>query len=152
MEESIKKAVQKTDDIRKMNGESVMKPYSYSPLSLAYIGDSVFDLMIKTYFVSGVNMQTQKYHKEVSKIVRAGSQAQLIDRLIAENALSEDEMDVFRRGRNATTHTKAKNASMMEYRKATGFEALIGYLYLNGNTERLNEIFCLVLEMTRPVL
>lgn len=112
--------------------------YTYSPLALAYIGDSVFDLLIKTYIVTNGNKQTNKYHKEVSALVKAKSQAEYID-ILMDN-LSEDEVDIYKRGRNATTHSKAKNATMSEYRKATGFEALIGYLYLNGNIQRLNEI------------
>lgn len=112
--------------------------YTYSPLALAYIGDSVFDLLIKTYIVTNGNKQTNKYHKEVSALVKAKSQAEYID-ILMDN-LSEDEVDIYKRGRNATTHSKAKNATMSEYRKATGFEALIGYLYLNGKISRLNEI------------
>lgn len=141
MEESIKNAIQTEEMILDLSGKRAMDAHSYSPLSLAYIGDSVFDLMVKSRIVSKVNMQTQKYHKKVSQIVKAGTQAMLIERLLADNVLREDEVDIYKRGRNATTHTKARNASMGEYRKATGFEALLGYLYLSGNLDRLNQIF-----------
>lgn len=121
MEESIKN--EKTD------------VYQYSPLALAYMGDSILDLLVKKYFVLHSNMQTYKYHSEVSKIVKAVNQAEFVDVILDE--LKEDEMDVYKRGRNTNTHSKAKNATMGQYRKATGLEALYGYLYLKGDMERL---------------
>ena len=109
--------------------------YQYSPLALAYMGDSILDLLVKKYFVTHSNMQPHKYHVEVSKIVKAVNQADYIDQIIEE--LSEDELDVYKRGRNTNTHSKAKNATMGQYRKATGLEALYGYLYLKGDMDRL---------------
>ena len=109
--------------------------YQYSPLALAYMGDSILDLLVKKYFVTHSNMQPHKYHVEVSKIVKAVNQADYIDQIMEE--LSEDEQDVYKRGRNTNTHSKAKNATMGQYRKATGLEALYGYLYLKGDMERL---------------
>ena len=109
--------------------------YQYSPLALAYMGDSIWDLLVKKYFVTHSNMQPHKYHVEVSKIVKAVNQADYIDQIMEE--LSEDELDVYKRGRNTNTHSKAKNATMGQYRKATGLEALYGYLYLKGDMERL---------------
>ena len=109
--------------------------YQYSPLALAYMGDRILDLLVKKYFVTHSNMQTHKYHVEVSKIVKAVNQADYIDRIMEE--LSEDELDVYKRGRNTNTHSKAKNATMGQYRKATGLEALYGYLYLKGDMDRL---------------
>ena len=109
--------------------------YHYSPLALAYMGDSILDLLVKKYFVTHSNMQPHKYHVEVSKIVKAVNQADYIDQIMEE--LSEDELDVYKRGRNTNTHSKAKNATMGQYRKATGLEALYGYLYLKGDMERL---------------
>ena len=109
--------------------------YQYSPLALAYMGDSILDLLVKKYFVTHSNMQPHKYHVEVSKIVKAVNQADYIDQIREE--LSEDELDVYKRGRNTNTHSKAKNATMGQYRKATGLEALYGYLYLKGDMERL---------------
>ena len=107
--------------------------YQYSPLALAYMGDSILDLLVKKYFVTHSNMQPHKYHVEVSKIVKAVNQADYIDRIMEE--LSEDELDVYKRGRNTNTHSKAKNATMGQYRKATGLEALYGYL--KGDMDRL---------------
>ena len=112
-----------------------VNPYQYSPLALAYMGDSILDLLVKKYFVTHSNMQPHKYHVEVSKIVKAVNQADYIDQIMEE--LSEDELDVYKRGRNTNTHSKAKNATMGQYRKATGLEALYGYLYLKGDMERL---------------
>lgn len=112
--------------------------YQYSPLTLAYIGDSVLDLLVKSYFVINTNKQTYKYHKDVSSIVKAVNQAKFIDTVMDE--LSEDEMDVYKRGRNANAHSKAKNATLGEYRKATGLEALLGYMYLKGDINRLKSL------------
>ena len=109
--------------------------YQYSPLALAYMGDSILDLLVKKYFVTHSNMQPHKYHVEVSKIVKAVNQAAFADRIMEE--LTDDELDVYKRGRNTNTHSRAKNATMGEYRKATGLEALYGYLYLKGDMERL---------------
>lgn len=120
--------------IRKSAGECV-NPYQYSPLALAYIGDSALDLIVKNYFVVNQNKQTYKYHKDVTNIVKAVNQAAFADSIMDE--LTEEELDIFKRGRNTTTHSKAKNATMSEYRKATGLEALFGYMYLKGDVERL---------------
>ncbi len=114
-------------------------PYQYSPLALAYIGDSVLDMFVKTYFVKNSNKQTYKYHKDVCNIVKASNQAVFVNTILDE--LCEEEQDVYKRGRNATTHSKAKNATMGEYRKATGLEALFGYLYLKGDYDRITD-FC----------
>ncbi|MBQ9279170.1 MAG: hypothetical protein IJ224_11125 [Lachnospiraceae bacterium] len=109
--------------------------YQYSPLSLAYLGDSVMDLMVKSYFVVNVNKQTYKYHKDVTHIVNAVNQSAFVDSIMDE--LKEDELDIYKRGRNANAHSKAKNATRSEYRKATGLEALYGYLYLKNELDRL---------------
>ena len=110
----------------------------YSPLTLAYLGDSVLDLRVKEHFVRKANQQVQKYHKEVTAVVSAVSQAAFMDSV--EETLSEEETAVYHRGRNASVHSKAKNATMAEYKKATGFETLLGYLYLSGQEERLEEL------------
>lgn len=111
---------------------------SYSPLALAYIGDAVYDLLIRTEIVAKGNWQVNKYHRQVSEIVKAQAQSQLIQSLMEE--LTEEERDVYHRGRNANSYTKAKNASMGDYHRATGFEALIGYLYLTEQYARIAEL------------
>lgn len=112
-----------------------VRPNEYSPLALAFIGDSVFDLVIKSVIVEKANCQVNKLQNKTSKIVRATTQALIVDAL--KDELTEEEANIYRRGRNAKPYTKAKNASYSEYCKATGLEALVGYLYLKGDTERL---------------
>ena len=112
-----------------------VRPNEYSPLALAFIGDSVFDLVIKSVIVEKANCQVNKLQNKTSKIVRATTQALIVDAL--KDELSEEEANIYRRGRNAKPYTKAKNASYSEYCKATGLEALVGYLYLKGETKRL---------------
>lgn len=110
----------------------------YSPLTLAYLGDAVYEMVIRTICVKRTNMQTQKLHRKVTGYVSAKAQAKMMDALIGE--LSEEEESIYRRGRNSKPYTKAKNASMEEYLKATGFEALVGYLYLQKEYERMNTL------------
>lgn len=111
---------------------------SYSPLTLAYIGDAVYDLLIRTEVVARGNTQVNKYHRQVSAIVKAEAQAKLMHWMLG--ALTEEERIIYRRGRNANSHTKAKNATMGNYHQATGFEALIGYLYLTEQYTRITEL------------
>jgi len=110
-----------------------------SPLVLAYIGDAVYEIMIRTMVVSKGNMPVNKMHKASREYVKAKGQRDFYFRI--ENMLTEEEQAVFKRGRNAKSHTMAKNAEMIDYKHATGFEALFGYLYLEGRTERLYELF-----------
>lgn len=112
---------------------------TYSALSLAYIGDAVYELMIRTMIVNKGNSQVNKMHKKSASLVKAPTQARLAKAL--QDQLTEEEHAVFKRGRNAKSFTSAKNASMIDYRTATGFEALIGYLYL---TEKFERLFTLV--------
>ena len=121
-----------------------VRPNEYSPLALAFIGDSVFDLVIKSVIVEKANCQVNKLQNKTSKIVRATTQALIVDAL--KDELSEEEANIYRRGRNAKPYTKAKNASYSEYCKATGLEALVGYLYLKGDTEHLVSLIKLGLE------
>lgn len=108
---------------------------TYSPLTLAYIGDAIYDLVIRTIVVERGNRSANNLHKKAVAYVNAKVQARMIDAL--EDELTEEEAAVYHRGRNAKSYTTAKNASVIEYRKATGLEALCGYLYLQGQQERL---------------
>lgn len=110
----------------------------YSPLTLAYIGDAVYDLIVRSVVVERANRSANDLHKQAIRYVNAGAQSALIKAL--EPDLTEEEQAVFHRGRNARSYTKAKNASTGDYRRATGFEALIGYLYLCGRNERILEL------------
>lgn len=111
---------------------------TYSPLTLAYIGDGIFDLVIRSLVVAKGNARAGELHKRTSRIVKAGTQAELIGYL--KPFLTDEEEEIYRRGRNAKSPTMAKNATMSDYRKATGFEALMGYLYLNNRFERIVEL------------
>ncbi len=108
---------------------------TFSPLTLAFIGDCVFDLIIRTVVVERGNRAANGLHKTKSAIVKAQTQAEMIELLLPE--LTSEEEAVYRRGRNAKSYTTAKNATIGDYRKATGFEALIGYLYLQDNMDRV---------------
>ena len=110
----------------------------YSPLVLAYMGDAIYELIIRTVLVKKGNMQVQKLHKKASALVKAEAQANLIERILP--LLTEEEVKIYKRGRNAKSCTKAKNATMIDYRKATGMEALAGYLYLKKDTQRLLDL------------
>ena len=111
---------------------------AYSPLTLAYIGDAVYELVIRSVVVERANRSANDLHKMSVRYVKAEAQAKMIEALL--EVLSEDELAVYKRGRNAKSYTMAKNASMSDYRKATGFEALMGFLYLSGQTDRMLEL------------
>ncbi len=111
---------------------------AYSPLTLAYLGDAVYEIIIRSIIVNQSNAPVQKLHKRSSDLVKASAQADIIKKI--EAMLSEDELAVYKRGRNAKSYTVAKNASMTDYRMATGFEALMGFLFLQGQVERILEL------------
>lgn len=117
---------------------------SYSPLVLAYIGDGIYDLIIRTVMVGRGNSHVNNLHQRTSQLVKAHTQSELVGALMPE--LTEEEKAVYKRGRNAKSSTMAKNATVADYRRATGFEALIGYLYLKDQTERLMELVLTGLE------
>ena len=108
---------------------------AYSPLTLAYIGDAVYEMVIRTVIVERANKAANELHKKTVKYVQAGTQAAMI--MALQDILTEDELAVFKRGRNAKSNTSAKNASITDYRKATGFEELIGLLYLMDDMDRV---------------
>lgn len=119
-------------------------PKQLSPLVLAYIGDSIYDLVIRSYLVSLGNMQVNKINKHACRLVKAKTQSEMIG--IIEPLLEGYEEAVYKRGRNAKSYTSAKNASITDYRRATGFEALMGYLYLSGKYKRMMELIKAALE------
>ena len=123
---------------------------TYSPLTLAYIGDAIFELVVRTVLVERKNTQAEKLHKAATKIVKAETQALMIEAL--KEDLTEEELAVFKRGRNAKAMTRAKNDTMSEYRRATGFEALMGYLYLKGDMARMIELIRLGVEKAEVTL
>ena len=107
---------------------------TYSPLALAYIGDSIYDVVIRTVVVERGNQSAKKLHRTAVRYVNAGTQEAL------QEIMTEEEKEVYRRGRNAKSNSTAKNASVTDYRKATGMEALIGYLYLQDRMDRAVEL------------
>ena len=111
---------------------------TYSPLTFAYIGDAIYDLIIRTIVVEKGNTSANKLHHQTIKYVSAPAQAQLIESILDQ--LTEEELAVYKRGRNAKSYTMAKNATVNEYKKATGLEALVGYLYLCDRMERVLEL------------
>ena len=130
--------------IREQFSLADLEPAAYSPLTLAYIGDSIYDLVIKTVIIGRGNCPANKLHKKASALVRAEAQAKIADFLW--DILTEAEQGIYKRGRNAKSYTMAKNASVTDYRKATGLEALVGYLYLANQTERVIELLRLGIE------
>lgn len=111
---------------------------SYSPLTLAYIGDSVYDLIIKSLVINEGNKQVKKLHQDSSRKVQASAQSEMM-RVIQE-VLTEEEHAVYRRGRNTKSVSPARNQSLTDYRRATGFEALIGWLYLKNDWKRIIDL------------
>ena len=113
---------------------------TFSALTLAYIGDCVYELVVRTVVIHHSKKAVNDLHKKAIKFVKAESQALMIQGLLDEEILTEDEINIYKRGRNTKSHTSAKNASIAAYRKATGFEALIGYLYVTNQMERILEL------------
>ncbi len=119
-------------------------PEQLSPLTLAFIGDTVFDLFVRERLVCLANRPVNTLHSLAVTKVKASAQAEAAKKIAP--SLSEKELSVFKRGRNAHTNHKAKNSSESDYHYATGLEALFGYLYLSGSLERLRELFDLIEE------
>ena len=115
-----------------------------SPLQLAYIGDAVYELLVRTYLLKK-GLSVKELHKATINFVKAKSQANIVHNL--EEELTEHEKIVVKKGRNAKSNTVPKNANLIDYKYATGFEALIGELYLGGKDERLSELFLQILDM-----
>ncbi|MBR2950117.1 MAG: ribonuclease III [Lachnospiraceae bacterium] len=138
MEESIKNADGLLAAIRASFALQEQDKRQYSPLTLAFVGDCIYDLVARTIVVERANTNPNTLHKKKSELVKAQTQAACADALIPE--LTQEELAVYKRGRNAHSHSSAKNASIGDYRKATGLEALYGYLYLTGQCDRMLEL------------
>ena len=120
---------------------------TYSPLTFAYIGDAVFEIIVRTVIVEQGQRPANALHKHTTKIFCAGTQARLIEEVYDD--LSEEEQNIYRRGKNTKTNSAAKNASLSDYRKATGFEALCGYLFLKNDMERAIEVVKKALDLAK---
>ena len=119
-----------------------------SPLTLAYIGDGIYELVVRSVMVARTNTRAGLLHRQTSQLVKAEAQSKMMDILLPQ--LTPEEESVYRRGRNAKSSTMAKNASINDYRSATGFEALMGFLYLTDQTERLMELVKLAVDTYKP--
>lgn len=118
--------------------KNVAEVNTMSPLTWAYVGDAVFELLIRTHLINKTRLKPHMLHIEAIKYVKADAQVEILRRI--EKELSMEEMEIIRRGRNAQNHHVPKNATVEEYSYATAFEALIGYLYLTKQDQRLKEI------------
>lgn len=118
--------------------------HSLSPLTLAFVGDSVYDLLVRQHLVTLANRPVKELNSMKVTLVNCKSQAESMKAII--EYLSEDELDVYKRGRNVKVNTASKHSSIADYHAATGLEALFGYLYLCGNTDRIKELFMLILK------
>lgn len=117
----------------------------YSPLVWAYMGDAVYEMYIREYVINQGLCKNGLLHKKSIKFVSAKAQCAILKNL--EEKLTEEEQDIVRRGRNANPHSTAKNADIVEYKYATGFEALIGFLHLTEQKERLDEVLKMCVEL-----
>ena len=128
---------------------SCIEAQQYSPLNLAFLGDAVYEVMVREQLLREANRPARELHAQAVAHVRAAFQAQAADRIAA--LLTEDEADIYRRGRNASGISVPKHATPADYRKATGFECLFGYLYLCGAADRLRELFFLIWTETAQI-
>lgn len=134
----MEKAIKETFQIPEINADQ------YSPLTLAYMGDCAYEIVIRTLLVHKGNTHVDRLNKRASNLAKAATQSRMIGAI--QEHLTEEEVTIYKRGRNAKSYTSAKNASINDYRRATGFEALIGWLYLRGEFERMTEIIRLGFE------
>lgn len=116
----------------------------YNGLTLAYIGDATYEVLVREYLLRKGFTKVDNLHKEAIKYTSAEGQEKAF--CFIESFLSEEEINVYKRGRNSKSDRKARNASLASYKKATGFEALMGYLYLQNNKERINELFIMIID------
>lgn len=123
------------------------RPESLSPVTLAYVGDAVFTLYVRTRLVETFDFKTGRLGKICSGFVCAATQSKVLEKTAP--FLSDDEADIARRCRNAHTPSKAKNASMSDYKRATALEGIIGYLYLSGQNERLETLLKLFFDAAK---
>jgi ribonuclease-3 family protein len=115
-----------------------------SSIGLAHLGDAVFELLVRSYLCARGKATGKGLHRATIELVCAPAQARFAEKILPQ--LTEEELAVFRRGRNANVHSIPRHASRAEYQQATALEALIGWLYLQGEKDRINELFCMMLE------
>ena len=124
-----------------------MNTNNINSLVLAYLGDSVFELIVRNYFINkGIN-KVNNLQKVVTKYVCASSQANMIKYLLDNNLLTKEEEDIVKKGRNASVHSHPKNTDILTYKWATSLECLFGYHYINNNQERINELLKIIINI-----
>lgn len=128
---------------KSLSGEDIQM---LSPLQLAYIGDSVYELLVRTYIVNN-SISVKDLHRTTTKYVKANAQADIVHKL--DEKLTEEEKYFVKKGRNAKTNTSPKNADIIDYKYATGFECLLGFLYLTNQDDRIEELFEEIIKMER---
>jgi len=119
-----------------------------SPLNLAFVGDAIYEVVIRTAVLEEANAPVNRLNAKAREFVKAQGQARLMHSLLEAEVLSEKELSIYKRGRNAKSYTAAKNASLADYHTATGLEALMGYLYLEGKTQRMLELIQIAAGLT----
>ncbi len=129
--------------IKEFNVGNSVKPSQYSSLVLAYLGDCVYELFVRTYLIKDSNLPVKQLHKSAIDFVKAKAQSDLYQKI--EGMLTKEESAIYKRGRNTNSHPP-KNADLRDYKSATGIEALIGYLYLEGKSERITQLLKLLVE------
>ena len=137
MEEGIKSI---PDIVAEKFGVKTVDPATLSPLTMAFVGDAVYSIIIRTLVVCRGNTKSSRLHDMTSRLVSAKGQCMVADKWESEELLSEKEREIFRRGVNASPKSQAKNATTYQYHRATGVETLAGYLYLSGQEERLTDL------------
>lgn len=130
---------------------NLMSPNMYNGLSLAYIGDAIYELYIRKYALSRKGTKVKQLHNLVTKFTSAKAQANAVHYLLNNEVLTEEEINIFKRGRNSHVNTSRKNVELATYLDATGFEALMGYLYLGNQMERLNELISIIISIDEEV-
>ena len=138
MAQSINGEPSESPEFSLKDSKNNLNPDDFSPIVLAYIGDAVYEVMIRRFVMSHGNVSPNKMHKITSSYVSASAQSEIVKKI--QDLLTDEEKAVYKRGRNAKSGSVAKNQTMSDYRHATGFEALIGYLYLQGRTDRIYEL------------
>ncbi|MGO4548943.1 Mini-ribonuclease 3 [Paenibacillus sp. 2TAB23] len=124
-------------------------PQLMNPVILAYMGDAVFELLVRQYLISLPNQKSHHIHREATKFVSAKGQKRVLD--LWQPHLTEEEADIVRRGRNSKSGAPPKNADLADYRLATALESLVGYLYYEGRIERIHELFSIAIGKHQPV-
>lgn len=127
--------------------ETQSNPKLLSPLTLAFLGDAVYELLVRSLVVEEANMPVGQLHQKAVSLVNAAAQSDAFGRI--EKMLTEEELAIFKRGRNASASSTPKHADIAQYRRATGVEALFGYLYLKEEQERIEELFRMIMETMR---